>query len=335
MKQQKDMEKVHFHKSLRNKNIDYGHGRYFVTIQVAHNKSILGAIVGGRSVLNELGKRVKDVLAGLPLKYTELKLGEFVIMPNHVHMIVSIQQRATNKENHLGFLIGRFKGAAAFLYGRMRSTGKVEDIGEHLWQLDYWDDLISSEDEFRGYERYIRDNPKNWSRDRWGEVTKYMQGEETLLDFPKRAFVASGGFAAAALVPRRIDFSVRGTLVPHTPETVLISTFTSAQEREALRRALGKKRNIIHVCPQGIPRETELSAEQKLALEEKRLLFISPQANGSPLNKKVATWCNEYVLRQAAEIWVGDISPNGMLATLIEGLRQEEDAGLKSRTSKR
>lgn len=334
MKQREDMQKVHFHKSLRNKNIDYGHGRYFVTIQVAHNKSILGAIVGERSVLNELGKGVQDVLADLPLKYPELELGEFVIMPNHIHMIVAIQRRATNKENHLGFLIGRFKGASAFIYGRMKSAGKVEDIGEHLWQVDYWDDLISSEDEFRGYERYIRNNPKNWSRDRWGEVTKYMQGEETLLDFPKRAFVASRGFAAAALVPHRIELK-RGTLVPHTPETVLISTFTSAQEREALRRALGKKRNIIHVCPQGIPRETELSAEQKLALEEKRLLFISPQANGSPLNKKVATWCNEYVLRQAAEIWVGDISPNGMLATLIEGLRQEEDAGLKSRTSKR
>ncbi len=309
-----------FHKSLRNKNIDYGHGRYFVTIQVAHNKSILGAIVGGRCVLNELGKGVEDVLAGLPLKYTELELGEFVIMPNHVHMIVTIQRRATNKENHLGFLVGRFKGASAFIYGRMKKAGKVEDIGEHLWQVDYWDDLISSEDEFRSFERYIRDNPKNWSRDRWDDVTKYMQGEEALLNFPKRAFVASGGFAATALVPRCIAFSGRGALVPRAQEMVLISTFTSAQEREALRRALKKGRNIIHVCPQRIPRVSELSAEQRLALEEKRLLFVSPQANGSRLNKKVATWCNEYVLRQAAEIWVGDISPNGMLAMMIEGL---------------
>jgi len=38
------------------------------------------------------------------------------------------------------------------------------------------------------------------------------------------------------------------------------------------------------------------------------------------LNKKVAAWCNEYVLRQAAEIWVGDISPNGMLAMMLRGL---------------
>ena len=35
------------------------------------------------------------------------------------------------------------------------------------------------------------------------------------------------------------------------------------------------------------------------------------------LNKKVATWCNEYVLRNADEVWVGDISPNGMLSSML------------------
>ena len=82
-----------------------------------------------------------------------------------------------------------------------------------------------------------------------------------------------------------------------------------------------KKQSIIHVCPQGIPPEQELSPEQQLALAEHRLLYISPQPSGSKLNKKVATWCNEYLLRQAQEIWVGDITPNGMLDVLINALR--------------
>ena len=43
------------------------------------------------------------------------------------------------------------------------------------------------------------------------------------------------------------------------------------------------------------------------------------------LNKQVATWCNEYVLRHAVEIWVGDITPNGMLETLIEVVKKERD----------
>ena len=58
-----------------------------------------------------------------------------------------------------------------------------------------------------------------------------------------------------------------------------------------------KKGGIIHVCPQGIPPEDELTAEQKLALQKKRILFISSQPSGSRLNKKESTGCNEYVLR--------------------------------------
>mgnify|MGYP003293389829 CR=1 FL=1 len=312
-------------KSLRNKNIDYRKGRYFVTIQVACNKYLLGAIVGTQCVLNELGKCVEAELVNLPLKYPELRMGPYVIMPNHVHMILDISPRDTNKENHLSFLVGRFKGVTTFIYGKMKCEGKIPDVGPHLWQFDYWDNLISSEDEFRNYELYIRNNPRNWSRDRWGAVTQYMMGEEALLNYPKRAFVASQGFAASALAPRRIVSSERGTLVPLTSELVLISTFTSAQEREALRRALAKKRPIIQVCPQGIPLRENLSETQKLALAEGRLLFISPQPCGSTLNKQVATWCNEYVLRHAVEIWAGDITPNGMLETLIEVVKKERD----------
>ncbi|MDO4752151.1 MAG: hypothetical protein Q4A24_08615 [Akkermansia sp.] len=44
------------------------------------------------------------------------------------------------------------------------------------------------------------------------------------------------------------------------------------------------------------------------------------------MNKKLATLCNENVLRQAVEVWVGDISPNGMLASLLEPQNQEARA---------
>ncbi len=49
-------------------------------------------------------------------------------------------------------------------------------------------------------------------------------------------------------------------------------------------------------------------------------LALSPQPPNSRLNKKIATWCNEYVLRNADEIWVGSISSNGMLAQMLAGL---------------
>ena len=362
-----------FRKSLRNVNINYRCGWFFVTSQVAHNKSIFGAIVGEKVVLNDLGQKVWKYWQGLPAKYPELEVFESVLMPNHFHALIRIHYRATNREHHLGFLMSRFKGGTGYIYGKMRRAGLVEDIGEHLWQFDYWDDLVTSDGEFAAQAKYIRENPVNWSRDRYGACTSYYYGNLDLLNGPRIAFVASQGFYASELRPRRIwgrqdvrakarrtdeglganqarrtdeggevanqarrtdeeglganqacrvegdgVSSMRAALAANNP--IIISTFTSAQEREALRRALSKGKRIIQVIPQGIPPEGELLPELAAACREGRALLLSPQKSGSRLNKKVATWCNEYVLQHSDEIWVGDISPNGMLHAMIKGL---------------
>ncbi len=338
-----------FRKSLRNAAINYRNGWFFVTCQVARNKSIFGAIVGEQCVLNDFGRKVEAYWRELPAKYPELELDEFVLMPNHFHAIVRIHHLPTNKEQHLGFLMSRFKGGTGYIYGKLRRAGALEDIGDHLWQFDYWDKIVTDERQLAAFRKYIRENPKNWNRDRFGAVTQYSFGNLELLRGPRIAFVASQGFWASDLKlrliwreanvrgeARRSDMggeseesceesreaiSERGALAPMpAPMPTIISTFTSAQEREALRRALAKRRRIIQVIPQGIPRENDLSPELQAACREGRALLLSPQPPGSRLNKKVATWCNEYVLRHANEIWAGDLSANGMLAAVLKVL---------------
>ena len=258
----------------------------------------------------------------MPSKYPELELDEFVLMPNHFHAIVRVHYRPTNKEQHLGFLMGRFKGGTGFIYGKLRRSGEVEDIGEHLWQQDYWDKIVTNESQLAAYRKYIRENPSNWTRDRFGVVTQYAYGNIDLLKGPRIAFVASQGFWASDLKPRLlwrrdgVAISECGASAP----LPLVSTFTSAQEREALRRAIAKGRPVIQVIPQGIPPESELPCDLLAACRAGRALLLSPQPAGSRLNKKIATWCNEYVLRHADEIWVGDVSPNGMLAAVLKAL---------------
>ena len=342
MKPQAAKGKPAFRKSLRNAAINYRNGWFFVTSQVAHNKSIFGAIVGERCELNALGREVEKYWRELPTKYPELELFDFVMMPNHFHAIVRIHYRPTNREHHLGFLMSRFKGGAGYIYGKFKKAGLVEDIGDHLWQFDYWDKLITDERQFAAIAKYIRENPANWSRDRYGAVTNHWFGNLELLNRPRIAFVSSQGFFVSELRPRRVwakedglkpaapiqaasggnavVVSARAASAAETP--ALISTFTSAQEREALRRALAKGRPVIQAFPQGIPPESELSPELRAALREGRALLISPQATGSRLNKKVATWCNEYVLRHADEIWVGDLSPNGMLSSMLHSMNR-------------
>ena len=339
---------VHFRKSLRNPSINYRSGWWTVSIQVAKNKSIFGAIVGVKAVLNALGAAVEAYWRALPLKYPELELFDFVVMPNHFHALLRIHFAPTNREHHLGFLMSRFKGGTSFIYGKMRRAGKIEDIGGQLWQRDYWDDLVTSDEEFAGWQKYIRENPANWSSDRYGACTAFTLGDTELLNRPRIAFVASQGFFASELRPRKIW--AKGGAAKAAPfdenrhgeprgaahsegesqgaasqgsasaDRVLISTFTSAQEREALRRALANKRPLIAVFPAGIPAEGELDPRLAAAIREGWALAVSPQAPGSRLNKKIATWCNEFLLKNAEEIWVGVLSPNGMLTQMLAGL---------------
>ena len=358
---------LYWHKSLRNPNINYQSGWWSVSIQVAKNKSILGAIVGEKVVLNTLGRAVDDYWRTLPKKYPELEIFDYVVMPNHFHALLRIHYMPSNREHHLGFLMSRFKGGTSFIYGKMRRTGGVEDIGEKLWQRDYWDDLVSSEEEFKGWQKYIRENPANWSSDRYGACTAYALGDTELLNRPRIAFVASQGFLASELRPRKIwpQKAAKAACSDRAAEVgrlsaacsdraaevgrlsaacsdraaeegapkvaplsggaasaapVLISTFTSAQEREALRRALAKRRPLVAVFPAGIPEESALEPRLAAAICEGWALAISPQAPGSRLNKKIATWCNEFLLKNADEIWVGHLSPNGMLTQMLAGL---------------
>ena len=101
---------------------------------------------------------------------------------------------------------------------------------------------------------------------------------------------------------------------------MVVSTFTSAQERVVLRRVLERGWRVMAVLPGGIPAEEALPEGLAAACREGRGLLLSPQAAGSPLTKKVAMWCNEYVLRHADEIWTGTVAEGGILRGILRGL---------------
>lgn len=82
---------IHHRKSIRLKNYDYSQtGAYFVTI-CAHNRTpYFGEVKDGVMYLNRLGQLAETVWQGLPEKFAQIQLGEFVVMPNHVHGIIVI-----------------------------------------------------------------------------------------------------------------------------------------------------------------------------------------------------------------------------------------------------
>ena len=320
---------------LRNANINYSRGTFFVTMQAAFNKTIFGAIVGEKCVLNELGGAVEASLKSLGERYAGVEIDEFVVMPNHVHFLIKIgvaslcaRPKKTGVDGHskidLGFVIGRFKSWISKLYRDMVAEGKAVDVGATPWQRDFWEKLVTTPEQLEGYRRYIRENPAKWTRDRFGAVTSYTFGNVALLNARLIGFVASQGAYTSELKPRQL-WARAGAEARHPnnarDKPPLISTFTSAQERAVFAKALASGRRFVKVCPGGIPLESELEPAVAAACNEGRGLLISPAPSGTGVNKQRAVWCNEYILKNAAEVWAGDITPGHTLASLIAALR--------------
>ncbi len=79
-----------------------------------------------------------------------------------------------------------------------------------------------------------------------------------------------------------------------------------------------------------MPPEGELEPTVAVACNEGRGLLISPVPSGTGVNKQRAVWCNEYILKNAAEVWAGDITPGHTLASLVEVL-MPKNAGTEAR----
>ena len=135
-------------KSLRGKAINYRWGWFFVSFNVAENKSVFGAIAGERVALNELGRRVAGAIADMPRFYPEVKLDEYVVMPNHVHFIIKIEDRPTNDKMHLGKIVRKLKTFTATIYRKMKAAGEISDFGvDGLWQTDFWEVIVTDHDQ--------------------------------------------------------------------------------------------------------------------------------------------------------------------------------------------
>jgi len=310
---------------LRNHNINYADGWFFVTLQVAQNKTIFGVITNDRCELNELGRQVGCAWEGMFVRHPEAYCDEYCVMPNHFHAVIRIHPRPDNKPNHLSYLLQGFKSFSTHVYhGRVRA-GQCPDIGTRLWLSSYYDNLITSRRELDNIRAYVRNNPAHWDKDRFGPVTAHNCGSFELLHEEMVAYVASER-QDTEVQPH--DTTGGDTKVqPHGPSRevgppcpVVISTFTSPQERGVLARCLTVQRPFVCVMPGGIPEPLPPAIARACA--EGWALVLSPVEIGTGVNKQRAIWCNRYVLDHAARIMCGHIRPGGTLETLLQTRHQ-------------
>ena len=154
---------------------DYSNeGYYFVTICVKDKIEWFGEIKDGKMILNKFGEIVLRCWDDLCNHYTNTKLDEFMIMPNHLHGIIVIescsrerfetvpyQETVPYKTKHGVSEIVR--GLKTFSSRRINET--ISDGIKFQWKKSFYDHIIRNEQDLIRVREYIINNPLKWEED--------------------------------------------------------------------------------------------------------------------------------------------------------------------------
>ncbi|MFA9404514.1 MAG: transposase [Anaerolineales bacterium] len=182
-------------RSIRLRNYNYSQpGAYFVTICALDRDCLFGDVVNGKVALNELGGIAQRCWYEIPDHFLNVELDEFIVMPNHVHGLIMIAgathaspvQKILNtaqkprrilprgvKSGSLGAIIGSYKSAVTRQINTIHNTP-----GAKLWQRNYYEHIIRSDNEMNRIRRYISQNPAKWKFDR-ENPSVWSRNEET------------------------------------------------------------------------------------------------------------------------------------------------------------
>lgn len=79
----------------------YDEGLYFVTICCADKRHLFGKIVGAQFIASTLGSLVKENIEKIPSYYNDVEIPNHVVMPNHIHMVISIATSPADAMNRV------------------------------------------------------------------------------------------------------------------------------------------------------------------------------------------------------------------------------------------
>ena len=138
---------------------DYNqNGAYFVTICTQNRKPILSTIVGdGSPVPKPAGSIAEKTIMQIAEKYPSVSVDKYVIMPDHIHILLRIDDGTGNPSPTLGNIIGWYKYQVTKEVNRQNYTA-----GEKLFQRSYYDHVIRNQQDFNEIWEYIDHNPRKW-----------------------------------------------------------------------------------------------------------------------------------------------------------------------------
>ncbi len=172
------------HKQYRLPGYDYSAmGDYFITICTKNRLHHFGKIHKinneKKMELSAIGLFVHESILAIPDVYEKVSLGETVVMPNHIHLILTLPANEKNQDyNQLPSqqLTPMYKGLRPLLPGSVSSIinhfkGKItkwckaNEHGYFQWQSRFHDHIIRNSKSYNTISNYIANNIYNWHDD--------------------------------------------------------------------------------------------------------------------------------------------------------------------------
>lgn len=234
---------------------------------------------GCASIRNSrLGDIIRNALESLQQEFPILRIYQYAIMPDHLHLLLRIMQRS---EMHLGFYIIKLKGRIREEYGRLLGR----DIpSEEIFKPNYCDKPLIRKRSLDGLFKYIRENPHRLAMRRqfphfFQRVRKIRIGDKEceaygnlfLLRNPdKEAVKVSRKFSSEEKEQKKAAW-----LSASSKGTVLVSPFISREEKAVRAEAEVIGAGIILITYEAYGERFKPAAHDFALCTEGRLLIIT------------------------------------------------------------
>lgn len=153
-------------KELRLPGYDYGQpGGYFITFCTKGKSKILGKVVGGGVLdaptvrLTKSGLAAETCIQNIIRLYKHVSIPCYVIMPNHIHLLVVLENGSSGTPTPTNQTIPALVSAIKRLTNR--------SAGKPLWQRGYYDHIVRNHDDYLQICSYIESNPAKWTEDKY------------------------------------------------------------------------------------------------------------------------------------------------------------------------
>ena len=150
-------------KKNRLENYDYSScGAYFITACTLERQNYfwknVGAIIDRPQdvELSTYGKMVDQAIQNIPSAYPALSLESYVIMPNHIHLLLRVCADEYGRPlvaPTMSRVVKQLKGIVS------------KQIGKSIWQKSFHDHIIRNREDYEEHLRYIYENPIRWCYD--------------------------------------------------------------------------------------------------------------------------------------------------------------------------